>query len=75
MPLHIGKSRTESHVISEIIDDYVANSQKTDCGTLITGYECDSHAADVEFMLVKREYIATTEWVRNADDVIAYHVR
>lgn len=45
MPLHIGKGRTESRAISEIID-YVANPQKTDHGRLITGYECDSRVAD-----------------------------
>ena len=74
MPLHIGKGRTESRAISAIID-YVANPQKTDHGRLITGYECDSHVADAEFMLAKRQYIAATGRVRGADDVIAYHVR
>ena len=39
MPLHIGKGRTESQAISDIID-YVANPQKTDNGKLITGYGC-----------------------------------
>ena len=29
MPLHVGKGRTESRAISDIID-YVANQQKTD---------------------------------------------
>lgn len=33
MPLHIGKGRTESRAISDIID-YVANPQKTDNGKL-----------------------------------------
>lgn len=74
MPLHIGKGRTESRAISEIID-YVANPQKTDHGKLITGYECDSPVADAEFMLAKRQYLAATGRVRGADDVIAYHVR
>ena len=37
MPLHVGKGRTESRAISDIID-YVANPQKTDNGRLITGY-------------------------------------
>ena len=44
MPLHIGKGRTESQAISDIID-YVANPQKTDNGKLITGYGCDSRTA------------------------------
>ncbi|MCR0649509.1 relaxase/mobilization nuclease domain-containing protein [[Clostridium] innocuum] len=74
MPLHIGKGRTESRAISDIID-YVANPQKTDNGKLITGYSCDSRTADAEFLLAKRQYISATGRVRGADDVIAYHVR
>ena len=74
MPLHVGKGRTESRAISDIID-YVANPQKTDNGRLITGYACDSRTADAEFLLAKRQYLAATGRVRGADDVIAYHVR
>ena len=74
MPLHVGKGRTESRAISDIID-YVANPQKTDNGRLITGYACDSRTADAEFLLAKRQYIAATGRMRGADDVIAYHVR
>ena len=74
MPLHVGKGRTESRAISDIID-YVANPKKTDNGRFITGYACDSRTADAEFLLAKRQYIAATGRVRGADDVIAYHVR
>ena len=74
MPLHVGKGRTESRAISDVID-YVANPQKTDNGKLITGYACDSRTADAEFLLAKRQYIAATGRVRGTDDVIAYHVR
>ena len=74
MPLHVGKGRTESRAISDIID-YVANPKKTDNGRLITGYACDSRTADAEFLLAKRQYLAATGRVRGADDVIAYHVR
>ena len=74
MPLHVGKGRTESRAISDIID-YVANPKKTDNGKLITGYACDSRTADAEFLLAKRQYIAATGRVRGTDDVIAYHVR
>ena len=74
MPLHVGKGRTESRAISDIID-YVANPQKTDGGKLITGFACDSRTADAEFLLAKRQYIAATGRVRGKDDVIAYHVR
>ena len=74
MPFHVGKGRTESRAISDIID-YVANPQKTDYGRLITGFACDSRTVDAEFLLAKRQYIAATGRVRGADDVIAYHVR
>ena len=74
MPLHVGKGRTESRAISDIID-YVANPKKTDNGRLITGYACDNRTADAEFLLAKRQYIAATGRVRGADDVISYHVR
>ena len=37
MPLHIGKGRTESQAISDIID-YVSNPQKADNGRLVTGF-------------------------------------
>lgn len=46
MPLHVGKGRTESRAISDIID-YVANPKKTDNGRLITGYACDSRTIAV----------------------------
>ena len=74
MPLHIGKGRTESQAVSDIID-YVSNPQKTDNGRLVTGFACDSRVADAEFLLAKREYISATGRVRGADDVLAYHVR
>ena len=45
MPLHIGKGRTESQAVSDIID-YVSNPQKTDNGRLVTGFACDSRVAD-----------------------------
>ena len=54
MPLHVGKGRTESRAISDIID-YVANPQKTDNGRLITGFACDSRTVDAEFLLAKRQ--------------------
>ena len=50
MPLHIGKGRTVSTAIADVID-YVENPQKTDNGKLITGYACDTRTADAEFLL------------------------
>jgi len=59
MPLHVGKGRTESQAISDIIDN-VANPQKTDNGRLITGFTCDSRMVDAGFLLTKRQYIVAT---------------
>ena len=59
MPLHVGKGRTESRAISDIID-YVANPQKTDNGRLITGFACDSRMVDAGFLLTKRRYIVAS---------------
>lgn len=74
MPFHIGKGRTVSTAIADIID-YVENPQKTDNGRLITGYECDTRTADAEFTLSKREYLKLTGLQRGKDDVITYHLR
>ena len=74
MPLHIGKSRTISKAIRDIID-YVENPQKTDNGRLITGYACDSRSIDAEFLFSKIQYISNTGRVLGEDDVIAYHLR
>ena len=74
MPLHVGKGRSMSTAIADIID-YVENPQKTDFGKFIYGYECDTRTADAEFVLSKREYANRTGRSRGADDVIAYHLR
>ena len=74
MPLHVGKKRTVSTAISDIID-YVKNDAKTDHGRLITSYECDSRMADAEFYFAKQQYIRMTGRIRGKDDVIAYHLR
>lgn len=74
MPLHVGRGRTESCAIADILD-YAANPEKTDGGRLISSYGCDSRVADAEFLLAKRQYIAATGRSRGRDDVLAYQVR
>ena len=74
MALHIGKGRSVSTAISDIID-YVENPEKTDKGQLITSYQCSARIADREFLLAKQLYIQKTGRTRGADDVIAYHLR
>lgn len=74
MPLHIGKGRTFSTAITDIID-YVKNPEKSDHGRLITSWQCDSRVADSQFFYSKQQYIRNTGKVRGTDDVIAYHLR
>ena len=74
MPLHIGKGQTTSTAIAKIVD-YAQNPEKTDNGRLITGYECDTVTADVEFTLSKQQYLRQTGRRRGRDDVIGYHLR
>ena len=74
IPLHVGKGRTESCAIADILD-YAVNPEKTDGGRLISSYGCDSRVADAEFMLAKRQYVAATGRSRGRDDVLAYQVR
>lgn len=74
MPLHVGKGRTFSTAIADIID-YVKNPEKSDHGRLITSWQCDSRVADSEFFYSKQQYIRNTGKVRGTDDVIAYHLR
>lgn len=74
MALHIGKGRTVSTAISDIID-YVRNPEKTDHGKLISSWQCDSRTADSEFIFSKQQYMRKTGRVRGTDDVIAYHLR
>ena len=74
MPLHVGKGRTESRAIADILD-YAANPEKTDGGRLISSFGCDSRVADAEFLLAKRQYLSATGRSRARDDVLAYQVR
>ena len=74
MPLHVGKGRTESCAIADILD-YAANPEKTDGGRLISSFGCDSRVADAEFLLAKRQYLSATGRSRGRDDVLAYQVR
>ena len=74
MPLHVGKGRSVSSAIRDIID-YVENPEKTEEGRLITSYQCNARIADKEFLFAKKLYIQKTGRERGADDVIAYHLR
>lgn len=74
MALHIGKGRTVSTAISDIIG-YVKNPEKTNHGQLISSWQCDSRTADSEFIYSKQQYIRKTGRTPGADDVIAYHLR
>lgn len=74
MPLHIGEGRSINTAISDIIE-YVENPDKTGGFQLVTGYQCDTRSADMEFLFSKRLYEQKTGRVRGKDNVIAYHLR
>ena len=74
IPLHVGEGRSAGTAIRDIIE-YVENPDKTDGFQLVTGYQCDSRSADMEFMFAKKLYEQKTGRVRGRDNVIAYHLR
>jgi len=87
-PIHINKGKTIGQVLSErtgyaknkektSLDNavsYAANSDKTGTGELVTAYGCTVEAADMEFLLSKREYLAITGRTQD-NDILAYHIR
>ena len=73
MPLHVGKGRTESRAIADILD-YAANPEKTDGGKLISSFACEPDTVVSEFTLSKREYQELTGRVQESD-FIAYQIR
>ena len=74
IPLHVGEGRSAGTAIKDIIE-YVENPDKTNGFQLVTGYQCDSRSADMEFLFAKKLYQQKTGRVRGKDDVIAYQLR
>ena len=72
--LHINKGKTIAQTITDRTD-YAENPDKTRKGELVTGYECDPHTADAEFLLSKDQYAAFTGRDQGKHDVLAYHIR
>ena len=55
--------------------DYIKNSEKTEKGELVDGYECDPYTVQSEFLLSKKLYEQRTGRDQGSKDVIAYHIR
>jgi hypothetical protein len=72
-PLHINKGKTIAQTISDRTD-YADNPDKTRDGELVTGYQCDPHTADAEFLLAKQQYADTTGRDQGSHNVLAYHI-
>ena len=73
IPLHINKGKPLAQCLKERIG-YAENSEKTEEGRLVTGYECDPQTCAEEFQLMRREYrMATGRDYKG--DVIAYQIR
>ena len=72
--LHVNKGKTIAQTITERTD-YAGNPDKTNKGELVTGYACDPHTVDAEFLLSKRQYKHITGRDQGRHDVLAYHIR
>ncbi|MDR1705596.1 MAG: relaxase/mobilization nuclease domain-containing protein [Clostridiales bacterium] len=72
--LHVNKGKTIAGTIS-VRTDYAADPGKTRGGELVTGYECDPHTADIEFLLSKQQYLDITGRDQGRHNVLAYHIR
>ena len=74
MSLHVGKGQTAGDAIKRALG-YIKDPMKTENGILVTSYGCTPQTAEVEFMLMRREYLTITGRRRGKDDVLAYHLR
>ena len=72
--LHINKGKTIAQTLTERTD-YADNPEKTERGTFVTGYACDPHTADEQFIISKREYEYLTGRNNGQKNVLAYHIR
>lgn len=71
-PRHASEGRSIAAVLADRID-YGKNSEKTNGGLLVTGYQCSPDTAWQEFVVSKQIYTATTGRRRAPDkDVISY---
>lgn len=73
IPLHVNKGKTIAQSLGDRTD-YAKNTEKTEKGELVTGYQSDPMTVDEEFMLSKRQYEQITGW-RQKHEVIAYQIR
>lgn len=71
--MHINRGKTIAQCLAERTD-YAENPEKTNCGELISAYECDPKTADAEFHFSKRQYKTITGREQKSD-VIAYQIR
>lgn len=72
--LHVNKGKTIAQTITDRTD-YAENPDKTRKGELVTGYQCDPHTADAEFLLSKQKYLDITGRDQGRSNILAYHIR
>lgn len=70
----MNKGKTIAQTITDRTD-YAQNPDKTRQGDLVTGYRCDPHIVDTEFLLAKQEYLSATGRHQGIKDILAYHIR
>jgi len=71
--VHQNRGKSVAECLSDRTD-YAKNPDKTNNSELISAYECDSHTADAEFLLSKRQYELITGR-KQKNNVIAYQIR
>jgi len=74
LTIHQNKGKTIAQTITDRTD-YAENPEKTRKGELVTGYQCDPHTVDSEFLLSKQQYHDITGRDQGRHDVLAYHIR
>ena len=74
IPLHVRKDGSILKALQRTII-YVENPDKTENGTLVTGYECTPEAAAMEFAMDREQYFRNTGKDGGKKDVVAYHLR
>ncbi|MCL2604135.1 MAG: relaxase/mobilization nuclease domain-containing protein [Defluviitaleaceae bacterium] len=73
-PIHPNKAWGAAQTLKRTIE-YLMNPDKTEGGTLVTGFECEPDVAAQDFMFARDEYRYKTGRDQGDNEILAYHVR
>jgi len=74
MTVHPSEELGAAQTVKAVMD-YVMNPEKTNGGTLITGFECNIEIAADDFMFMRDEYIFNTGRSQGKNEILVYHIR